>query len=414
MNWTLRPPRPAELDVCFAILRDGMRDYVVPWFGWDDAEQRQHFDCRVDADLRVVVVNETVVGWMVVRDRPEELRVDQIYLGPGSRGRGLGTSLLEHVLRIAGGRPVRLGVLKNNPAHRLYARLGFRVEGDGGHKWHCVRLPEWTGPLPRGPFAGVDGAQLEELCRQFDLHGRPQRIDGGIANETWRVGDAVLRVGRDTADGYADAHTEAAAVPAMVAAGVRTPELLGLDLTGRVVPAPVTVYRRVVGEPVRGVGAGPEVWRELGRQLAIVHAVAFVPDALDWLDEPALDPIQAHLHRVPELAVEIEEWGSRHPGDPAPRGFLHDDLHDANLLVYEGRLAAVIDWGDAGWGDPALDFVHVPAAGLGAALEGYREAGAHDPDLPNRIAKSKLQLALMELAEGEPGARSAVLAILRS
>ena len=40
--------------------------------------------------------------------------------------------------------------------------------------------------------------------------------------------------------------------------------------------------------------------------------------------------------------------------DGEPRWF-HGDLHDGNLLVRDGRLAAVIDWGAAGRGDPAIE-----------------------------------------------------------
>jgi hypothetical protein len=32
-----------------------------------------------------------------------------------------------------------------------------------------------------------------------------------------------------------------------------------------------------------------------------------------------------------------------------------------------------IDWGDAGWGDPALDFAALPIDGMTIALEAYEE-----------------------------------------
>jgi aminoglycoside phosphotransferase (APT) family kinase protein len=37
----------------------------------------------------------------------------------------------------------------------------------------------------------------------------------------------------------------------------------------------------------------------------------------------------------------------------------------------QGGLRALIDWGDAGWGDPTLDFAAVPLDSISAALEGY-------------------------------------------
>lgn len=58
-------------------------------------------------------------------------------------------------------------------------------------------------------------------------------------------------------------------------------------------------------------------------------------------------------------------------GDPV---WFHADLHEGNLLVREGRLVAVIDWGTAGRGDPAIElnamWEHLPAETAGT----YREA----------------------------------------
>ena len=35
---------------------------------------------------------------------------------------------------------------------------------------------------------------------------------------------------------------------------------------------------------------------------------------------------------------------------------------------------AVLDWGDAGWGDPALELAQVPLAALPFVIAGYEEA----------------------------------------
>ena len=43
----------------------------------------------------------------------------------------------------------------------------------------------------------------------------------------------------------------------------------------------------------------------------------------------------------------------------APRSWFHGDLHGRNVLVKDGRLAGVIDWGDMAAGDPACDLAAV-------------------------------------------------------
>lgn len=45
----------------------------------------------------------------------------------------------------------------------------------------------------------------------------------------------------------------------------------------------------------------------------------------------------------------------RAPAWARPGVWAHGDLDARNLLVHDGRLAAVIDWGGLGVGDPACD-----------------------------------------------------------
>jgi len=55
---------------------------------------------------------------------------------------------------------------------------------------------------------------------------------------------------------------------------------------------------------------------------------------------------------------------------------LHGDLGPEHLLVHDGRLAGVIDWGDARVGDPALDYAWL--------LDGPFADWGVDPDLRRR------------------------------
>jgi len=43
----------------------------------------------------------------------------------------------------------------------------------------------------------------------------------------------------------------------------------------------------------------------------------------------------------------------------AETSLVHGDLHQRHVLVEEDRLAAVIDWGDACFGDPSIDLQRV-------------------------------------------------------
>jgi ribosomal protein S18 acetylase RimI-like enzyme len=87
------------------------------------------------AERRIVCVGDAPVGRLYVDRSGGEVRIVDVALVPEFRGKGIGEALLRAVLAdaAAAGVPARLHVLADNPARRLYLRLGFRSTG-------------WTGP----------------------------------------------------------------------------------------------------------------------------------------------------------------------------------------------------------------------------------------------------------------------------
>jgi Phosphotransferase enzyme family len=94
-----------------------------------------------------------------------------------------------------------------------------------------------------------------------------------------RSGPRVARAAQSS-EHFAALRREAVAIPAARRAGVHTPELVEIDDTCELLPCPFAIYRRVHGETLESLElsatAAAEVWRELGRELARLHAV--VPD----------------------------------------------------------------------------------------------------------------------------------------
>lgn len=88
-------------------------------------------------------------------------------------------------------------------------------------------------------------------------------------------------------------------------------------------------------------------------------------------------------------ATGVWEAGLSAPIHDGPRVWIHGDLHPGNLVVREGRLSGVIDFGLMGVGDPAADLmagwtvfdadvreVFLEAAGLDAAARARAKAWA--------------------------------------
>jgi aminoglycoside phosphotransferase (APT) family kinase protein len=76
--------------------------------------------------------------------------------------------------------------------------------------------------------------------------------------------------------------------------------------------------------------------------------------------------------------------------------WLHGDLLEGNLLVREGRLCAVLDWGAACAGDPAFDY-HLAWSLLAPVRDAFRAACDVDDDTWARARGLALSQALIAL-----------------
>jgi Phosphotransferase enzyme family len=178
-------------------------------------------------------------------------------------------------------------------------------------------------PLEHAPFLELTDEQLRAIV---DRHGirvdrdDVHRLDSmGIVHSIYALGESwVLRVPKIHPYALADAYTGSVAAPAAVRAGVSTPRLLVFDESCGIVPVPFSIFERVHAQPLsERLGSDPQkheqIWRELGRQLAILHAnVTAVPDpnghldAHDRLQDP--EPLLAELERNGYLGNEAAPW----------------------------------------------------------------------------------------------------------
>jgi len=127
----LRPATHADLEFLYRVQHDSMRPHIERVYGaWDEEERLKRFHAKTDpASHDIIELDGVPVGCQWVRRDPDALFLVRIYLMPAVHGRGIGTHVVNLLLERARRErlPVRLRVLKGNPAKRLYARLGFRV-----------------------------------------------------------------------------------------------------------------------------------------------------------------------------------------------------------------------------------------------------------------------------------------------
>lgn len=109
-----------------------------------NAQHQYYVSTFPAARFQIVLRNGEPVGRLYVDRRADEIRIIDVALLPACCGQGIGTLLIRGVQSeaLATGRPVRIHVEVDNPAMRLYRRLGFRVIEDKG----LYYLMESAGP----------------------------------------------------------------------------------------------------------------------------------------------------------------------------------------------------------------------------------------------------------------------------
>ncbi len=109
-----------------------------------DAQHSFYMEQFKQAEFLLIEKDGEPIGRLYIDWRESEIRLIDIALLPTVRNQGLGTALLTEVLREgqAGKLPVSIHVEKNNPAMRLYLKLGFiPVEDHGVYDLMCWHPP---------------------------------------------------------------------------------------------------------------------------------------------------------------------------------------------------------------------------------------------------------------------------------
>lgn len=131
MDYSLRQATAADRDWLVQTKSRCLRDYVKQTYGaWDEEVQRSRFDATFEAgEIQIIAVDGRDAGFIAKRDAGDEIQLSNLMVAPEFQNRGIGAAVLRDLLAGAQMRrlPVRLQVMKVNPARRLYERLGFAV-----------------------------------------------------------------------------------------------------------------------------------------------------------------------------------------------------------------------------------------------------------------------------------------------
>ncbi|WP_426503862.1 aminoglycoside phosphotransferase family protein [Dactylosporangium sp. McL0621] len=265
----------------------------------------------------------------------------------------------------------------------------------------------------------------EQFPRWAHLPVRPVAVNGWD-NQTFHLGDR-MSVRLPTAREYALAVDKEHRWLPMLAQHVPVPipRPLAKGAPGAGFAFPWSVYEWIDGEPA-GAGAIGDL-TEFARRLAgflgalqrIDPAGGPGPGLHNWFrggplqvyDAQARQAIDRLGGQVPRDAV-LAVWRSalEAPWDGRPVWF-HGDVAVGNLLVRDGALAAVIDFGTCGVGDPACELAIAWTLLSGASREAFRAGLGVDASTWRRGRGWALWKALIDY--GDPGAKRVVDEVLK-
>ena len=141
MPITLRNARPEDFDYCAALYFGGMEKTI--------RELHLSMPTQIDSfrqrwrvtQVRIIIREGIDIGWLQSSTQDGSLFLAQIFIDPAFQRQGFGTEVINRLIQEAttASQDVTLGVVKTNPARRLYERLGFRVTHEDARKLYMRR-----------------------------------------------------------------------------------------------------------------------------------------------------------------------------------------------------------------------------------------------------------------------------------
>jgi ribosomal protein S18 acetylase RimI-like enzyme len=159
----LRPERAEDQEFLFAVYASTRAEELKP-VPWPDSQKadflKMQFDLQTkhyhqyypDAAYQIIFLGERPIGRLYIHRDTDHIHLIDIALLPEYRGAGIGGQLVKSLLLEAAAehKPVRIHVECENPALRLYTRLGFRLLENSGvyyfMEWKVEIEPEVSHP----------------------------------------------------------------------------------------------------------------------------------------------------------------------------------------------------------------------------------------------------------------------------
>jgi GNAT superfamily N-acetyltransferase len=175
--FSLRAAMPQDFALCEHLYFEGMARFIEA-LGLDIGRQCDSFahQWRLP-EVRIITVAGEDAGWLQTAPADDAIVLGQLYLAKGFQRRGIGSAVIQALIAEAAraGKAMTLGVVKINPARRLYERLGFRPTHEDQYKVYMLLEPRSATPMtPPSLAVSSEFQQKARLGRWGEALLRPQ------------------------------------------------------------------------------------------------------------------------------------------------------------------------------------------------------------------------------------------------
>lgn len=137
--WSLRPATAQDLPFLMQLRLQTMQAYLLAaGVDLNEAEHLARIQHRFEL-AQILMLDDTAAGLVKLAREPAGWELLQVQIAPSLQGRGLGRALIDQSREARV--PLRLHVLKQNPARHLYERLGFEHIGEDALEYEMQLRP---------------------------------------------------------------------------------------------------------------------------------------------------------------------------------------------------------------------------------------------------------------------------------
>ena len=137
-HYTLKPYTPADHDFVYETKKIVYKKYVEQnWGDWNEDKQKEFFADfinKFNKDILIVMLQNEKIGFYHGNNIDDDnFELGNICILPQFQGKGIGTKIMQKIIKEHKHQNIHLQYFKQNPVEKLYIRLGFKKEDETQH-----------------------------------------------------------------------------------------------------------------------------------------------------------------------------------------------------------------------------------------------------------------------------------------